>query len=98
MAMAQEFEFEPWPPDGVGKSGRLIRQPRPRGCESRLIVHCAAHVFQAKRIACDLSPGIGQNVDRSVGLAFGDRIAECQGTKNPQDKSFRPKDRTGAAT
>jgi acyl-CoA synthetase (AMP-forming)/AMP-acid ligase II len=31
-----------------------------------LIVHCAAHVFQAKRIACDLSPGIGQNVDRSV--------------------------------
>jgi hypothetical protein len=30
MAMAQEFEFEPWPPDGVGKSGRLIRQPGPR--------------------------------------------------------------------
>ena len=98
MAMAQEFEFEPWPPDGVGKSGRLIRQPGPR----------------AVRVPIDRTlrrPRIPSKTDRLCplaghwakcrpvgGLAFGDRIAECQGTKNPQDKSFRPKDRTGVAT
>jgi hypothetical protein len=31
MAMAQEFEFEPWPPDDVGKSRAPKSASRPKG-------------------------------------------------------------------
>ena len=65
MAMAQEFEFEPWPPDDVGKSRTPNPPPGPKGGASR--IHCTLRRPRAQKVLVSRSvPILGRYCPLSI--------------------------------